>query len=480
MTNDERIAAVLRELERRRIARPLDHVRWLPGQRAFLESTAKRKLFRAGSQSQGKTWAGAAELIWRMLGAHPFRTVRDAPIRAWVVCGAGEQSQIVQQKIWALVPKDELAPGCEYDERKGAFLGKYPKLILKNGSVAWFKSGQGDGLNLASGTLDYVWIDEPPESQRVYAELLKRLLRLNGDMALTLTPVNRPVDWLQAETEAGRIVDIHYDLRPEHMIPVGYTEPIRLVDGTVCDAAWIERIIAETPAHEVPVTIHGGWEMRVEGGYFDGVWDPNRLVYAAVPEASDRFLLGIDHGAKPGKQIAVLMAVNEEDKSGIPFIYCLDEYVGRTGRETPEDDARGILTMLRRHGLQWHDLQSAEGDRPHAPGRAQQKSNLDLEYQIAKVLGIHAKYLRPRIRTAKRGEGRGARSVGVRSRWLHHQMVRECFAVHPRCERVIEAMPKYTGRDDDWKDPIDAIVYGCDHYVYRKWQRSAPKPLSAW
>jgi hypothetical protein len=179
----------------------------------------------------------------------------------------------------------------------------------------------------------------------------------------------------------------------------------------------------------------------------------------------DYACLGIDHGSRPGKQTAVLMLVREhEDGVGI---YVLDEYVDRAGTATPADDASGILAMLHRHRLQWRDLHSAYGDRVHMQGRAEQKSNKDLGVQIAKQLRVPFSDLAPGIRTAKRGAGRGSGSAETRSRWLYHRIVRDAFLVHPRCTRVLEAIERYTLRDDDFKDPIDAIVYGLDPFTFR-------------
>lgn len=453
------------ELDRRAASVPLiDRVPWLPGQAALYACRDKRKLLRAGNQAHGKTWAGARELIRRMQGVDGFRA---PPIKAWVICGGGEQSQVVQEKVWELVPRELLAEGCAFDARKGAFLGKYPKLIFKNGSIAEFKSGQSDTINLAAGTLDLVWIDEPPESHRVYAELIKRLLKRNGDMILTMTPVNNPVEWIREECEAGRITDLHYELTVENLVPVGRVEPLRLMDGTVCDQGWIDRIIAETPPAEVPVTVHGGWEFRAGCAYFDGAWDPSTMVHDRLPVGEFNAHLGVDFGTQPGKQCAYLIAV--QPSADGPSVYVLDEYVDTTGAATVRHDARGILDMLQRSRLVWRDLHCAYGDRVHMPGRDEQKSTKDLSLAILREMAQHAAQagaLNPQFRTAKHGASRGAGSVDVGGRWLRVAMLEGRFSVHPRCVRLVAALPRYTAADDDFKDPIDAVRYGMDPVIF--------------
>ncbi len=471
----ERLVAIERELARRRADRPLDHRSWLPGQHAFLSSSERYKLFRAGRQSAGKTEAGAAETIWRMLGQHPFREVRPAPVKGWVVCGGGEQSQIVQERLWSLVPKGEVAPGFAYDPRKGAFLGKYPRLRLRNGSEIWIKSGQQDRVNLSSGTIDFAWVDEPPDDADVWSELLARTMRLSGDIYATLTPLHRPTDWLKAicsspgkTTPERPVADYHFRLRPENLIPVGSTSPLVLPSGVVCDQRWIDEITASTVEHERPVVLDGEWEMRSTGAYFGGVWDPAVHVAPATAVPRGRTVcLGIDHGSRPGKQVAVLLVVDETGTH--PAVFVLDLYTGTTGRESPEDDAAGIIAMLARHGLKWHLVDHVMGDRVHLPGSGQQKSNKDLAVWIAKALKVAPSALRPEVRTAKRGEGRGAGSLTAGSRWLYLAMARPGgFQVHPRCQRVIDAVPKYdlTEREDGAKDVIDAIRYGLDPWIF--------------
>lgn len=475
-----RLVELERELARRREADPLGRMSWLPAQVAYLRDPSKRRLLRAGNQGQGKTTVGAADAIWRALGRHPYRTVPPAPNAQWVLSPTERSSGICQRKLWELLPKDQLAPESpRYDYRKGAFEGKYPKVMFKSGSWIEFRWGGGDVLNLASEKLHHAWIDEPPESERVYNEVQKRVLRTNGDVSLTLTPVNRPVDWVRKRAEDGLLHDLHYALTPEHLVfSTGPMAGRRMVleDGTPCDAEWIGRLVAETSDQEVPVVIHGEWEFRQEGAYLAKVWHPERMILERPPDYEYECEIGIDFGDRPGKQI--ILDIRVADGAGVggyPYIYVIGEYIGRTGYETPEDDARGLLEMLARSRTSWSEVRGANADRVHKAGRPDKKSAQELQQALARQLGLTDwKQLDPPVRVVKRGMGRGKGSVGTRSRWLHAQMARGNLAVHPRCQRLIEAIPRYSPwKDNDSKDPLDALVYGLDRYIYAGAVRSA-------
>ena len=196
----ESLIAIGRESRRR----PLAFMRWLPAQLEFLRATEKRVLLRTGNQL-GKTTAGCAEILWRMEGRHPYKTVRKPPIFAIILCATHEQTLSIQKRLWDLVDKSLIADGCVYDAQKGGLVGKYARLRFKNGSEAIFRSGRGESLNLAGHTADYLWVDEPPTSARIYSEGQKRVLRTNGDVYLTLTPVNSDVRWLKEARRLRRL-----------------------------------------------------------------------------------------------------------------------------------------------------------------------------------------------------------------------------------------------------------------------------------
>jgi phage terminase large subunit-like protein len=276
------LAAGLEQIQQDATLRPLHYFRWLPAQLAFLKHAGSRVLFRAGNQAQGKTTAGVAELLYRLEGFHPYKEVRPGKITALVITATHEQSQNIQRRIHELVDPRLLTEDTIWDNSKGAYRGKYPRVRFRNGSEAVFRSGRGDTLQIAGLTVDYVWIDEPPTSMRVYSEAQKRLLRTGGDLRLTCTPVNAPVEWLRQAVEEGRIEEVHARLTVENMTPVGADSPIRLADGTLASQEWIDSIIEETLPHERPVVIHGEWRMTSLTPCFTA-WDPSGMVIEAMP-----------------------------------------------------------------------------------------------------------------------------------------------------------------------------------------------------
>lgn len=471
-----RLLQLTRELERRVKEDPLPHVRWLPRQRDFLVDDSEVALLRGGFQT-GKTMTGSAELLWRMMGEHPYKEVPPAPIFAWVVCGALGQMRTVQRKVWELTPKHLVSPLTEFDHARGCFRGQVPRLIFKNGSIVEFKSGGQKGANLTSETLNFCWVDEVPDREEIFDDLQSRVRQHNGHLRLTFTPFHRPVKYLKERVEKGLIVDYHYDFRPENFIPVGSNRPLRLKDGrTPMDDAWIDRVRARISPLLAPVFLDGEWETRYEGAYFDGAWrGPGTVdthVHTNIPRGRAKICIGVDFGHRPGKQVVLLVLVFEDHVSGHPYFYVLDEYVDQEGSALPEKHARGVLAMLERNRLDgrpltWGNVDYAYADRPHDVGRGTQLSTKDLLVAMGKVLGVYWRDLLPQIRTVKKFND----SVDAGERFLFQAMQRGNFGVHPRCERLIEAIPKYCRVDDGPKDPIDALRYALLPYIWG-WHRS--------
>lgn len=451
-------------------ARPLDWIPFLPLQERYLRSRSKFRCLRAGNQALGKTTAALADLAWHALGTHPHRAC-PTPGEYWVICASWSQSVAIQCKLYELLPKEALAPDTIFTNSRG-FRGKNPAVEVKHRaggfSIIRFRTTQQGTLNLAGATIHGALFDEPPSSEEVYAEVTKRVLATDGWVSIALTPIGAPTDWLKQAVEEGKLEDIHSELTVEALTPRGWAHPRRL-GGVLCDDAWIAEVTRQTPTHEVPVRVHGEWEVRVLGRWFDRFRSSGEgaHVHTRQPTGDVRLALGIDHGSSPGKQIALLLAI--EDRGEHPRIYVVDEYCDRDGSATPEDDAAGILAMLTRHGARWKDLDCAGGDIVHMRGTGRQKSNKDLAVQLGRKLGIPADALHPQIRTVKQGRANVRGAVKAASRWLYQVMLRDGhFGVHPRCKRLIEALDRYhPDRDDENKDPVDALRYGLDKWIWR-------------
>lgn len=474
--NAQALAVALGRLAEVTNREPLRWIRWLPSQLRVLRSRRKVRLFRAGNQGVGKTTCGLAEVTYCATGEHPYRPVPKKAGTYWVICASWSQSVEIQKKLWKLLPKDKLHPSTVFNDAEG-FRGKHPKVRIRCADGGWsviaFKTTHQGGLSLAGASIDGALFDEPPKTSALFSEVSKRVLAKGGWVLLSLTPVNAPCEWLREACAAGMIEDIHARLEAHELIPEGMTEPIVGEDGEVRDQVWIDKVIASTLPHEVPVRVHGEWEMKTEGRYFVPFRSsgPGSHVTRTIPDVDFRVLIGIDHGHRPGKQVAYLVGTYErEDGIGA---YVFDEYCDDVGLASPQDDAKGVLAMLERQGWSWtKDLSAANGDRVHMPGKEQKKSNRDLQAHIARALRVAPDALHPKIDTSKHGEGRGRGSVEVGEKWLYHLMARPgAFGVHPKCKRLIEALERYTMADDDYKDPIDALRYALAPHIFSRVQR---------
>ena len=464
-----RILASLATLTDRTATRPLDYMRWLPAQLAFLSSTDQITLLRTGNQSQGKTTVGLSECIYRAIGRHPYKRVAPPPIEIWIITASWSQSVAIQTKLWALLPKDEIHPDTVYDPVRG-FRGKNPAVRFRNGSIIRIKTtGQG-GLNLASATIGYALFDEPPDRARIFGEVQKRVQRAGGHIGLTLTPVNADVEWLRELVDDGKVRDLHFRLEPENLIFAGTDEPICLDDGTVCDTAWIAEIEESGLSWEVPVVVHGEWEFRAIDRVFESFSPdahvvPDLLTSDVGPSGEVTVCVGIDYGEERLRTSARLMLVDESGDH--PRVYIVGEY-DPSGASTVDMDAEAILGMLAATGIRWSDVDYAWGDKRYTDrkGRITKKTNRLLLESMARSMGV-VDGLRPIIRGAKRGPGAGRGSVWRGVRWLNDAMIRPGhFYVDARCTRTIECLLKWDGTDrSEYKDAIDAIRYGLRHLI---------------
>ena len=457
---------------------PLSLMRWTPPQDEFLRLATPRKLLRGGNQS-GKTWVGLAEVIGRALGRHPFYRTRPPPVEIWIVCTSWAQSVAIMGKFWALVPRHELRPGTSFDPRNG-FGKDNPAVVFKNGSVVRFRTTNQGPEALAGATIDYVHIDEPCDED-VYRELDRRVMRRGGSIGITLTPINRPTEWLRELVNVGAVKEVHARLTEANLTPIGARGPLRLLDGTPMDSAWIAEQWRITPARYAGVVLDGEWETRPEGVFYS-VFDPNKHVSDRVridPRGGRiQWFIGFDYAAadRDYGHCASLSQVQKrvgDDGKARWTVYTVDEVV-LSGTDSTEHAASEVIRMLGRHGLRWTDIDAAHGDNPVA-SRWVEKSNFQMMSAIAKEIGAPANRLTPRIQNAKDNQ-RSAAAFDAGCRWIYARLAAGEMMIHPRCTRLIEGFQSwdYT-RAHPFKDVLDAQRYSLKPAIFQAPERVAPR-----
>lgn len=441
-------------LHRRSVADPLAYFVPTPPQLAFLECTAPIALARSGNQL-GKTTMGLVDCIYRCLGAHPYQLVKAAPIEAWVVVVSWEQSLGIQQKLWALLPKDAIDPETSFVPGRG-LKGKTPIIRFRNGSVLRIRTVNQGAAALAGSTVDYVMIDEPPPMS-VWSELVPRVMRNRGRIRVTLTPVGAPLGWLRDLVEKKIVVDMHFPLTVENTTPIG--------GRALLEAEDIERMESQILPMERRQRIHGDWDAGFSEGRIFAGFDPIAHVSDLLPEGECQVGIGIDHGSEGGSQVATLCLVSREGGvEGNPRFCILDQCIS-TGATTPEQDARDILAMLRRNAMRVESVDRWVGDRKHGGRRwGGKKSNALLMQGFERELRLPVGAIPFRMHTAWKPAG----SIYEGTRILHSAMLRHDFTIHPRCKQLIEDLKMWDGADDEHKHGIDSLRYGAVELVTRR------------
>jgi len=455
-----------RLLTNRAESRPLDYIRWTPPQLAHLNRACRRKLLRAGNQI-GKTTVGLAEVVWWATGTHPYLPTIRPPVEIWIVCTTWPQSVAIMRKFWAMLPKNLVRPGTRCEPRYG-FGKDNPAVVFLNGSIVRFKTTNQGAEALAGATVHFVLVDEPTDEE-IWRELDRRLTRTGGTLAATLTPINRPTEYLRQLVRDGVVEETHTRLTAESLIPVGDSSPMRLLDGTPMDDAWILEQRRMVLPRFAPVVLDGEWEQRLEGAAFES-YDPTTHLTDRIPDVDLHVAVGLDYGEGDFRTYTSIVGI--DTKSGeFPRIHFLGE-VASDGMRPPEDEAVDVLDELTEAGgWGWADVSSAWGDKP-TKGRAGRKSNEDMmaalerELRARKLLGKRSG-LSPEIRQVKTGPNGNDGSVWRGVEWLHRAMLRPGhLTVHPRCEVLHEAFQKWNGGEEH-KDPIDGARYATWPFAMR-------------
>lgn len=468
------IIEATRRIQTRVEANPLDHIQWTPPQREFLDLHSPVGLFRSGNQF-GKTTVGLAKKLSKA-------SAERRPGETWIVCTSWSQSVSIMRKFHDLCPADWIDDrrSSNFNIRNG--YGKdNPAVITHWGWVFRFRTTNQGPEALQGATIDDVLIDEPT-AQDIFRELERRVMRTGGRIDMTMTPANRDCSWQRSMVDDGHIEEVHARLTLANLTPIGAAGPMRLLDGTPMDQAWIDTQWRKTPSHYAGVVLDGDWDMRPEGAFFDRVWDRDTHVHPhGLASASDSQVfsaLGLDYAAARrvyGQCAALTQVMPWRDDKGHhrQGLYVAGEVV------VDEDEiisnrifAKRIIEMLGSSGVQWRELYRAHGDNP-VRSRFVQRSNIETMKAVARELGLRKwSGLQPRILSVKEGT-RSAGTVDTGCRYLYEAMADGLFAVHPKCKLTIDAIETWDGTDHHpAKDRIDAIRYSLKPWIFPRGVRS--------
>ena len=432
----------------------------------MLTCVAPRRLLRGPNQI-GKTEAMCADVVDLMLGASRWQPERarrhPVPVDCWVVCSSWKQSLVIQRKLYAMLGPDELAKGSKYTHKRG-FTGQ--SFQTRNASLCTIVTINQDNDQLASATLDAVFVDEVP-TEEAWGELVARVRQKSGQIAIYFTPINRPVAWVAEKVARGEIVEFHTGLSIDAVWPVGALRPFQT-------QAQLDAFVADCPPWQRAQRVHGQWEGTTEGRWLAD-FDPTRHVLALSPGrlAPTRHVLGekewtrrnersrwelsigLDYGLRPGKMAAALIAVREGHGTQPEVCFWDEEAAGPEETWSMEELAVKVLAMLARNGLGYDDVDDWRGDRS-AVGKAGKVSNRDMRAHFAAATGRSWSETKD-IKVPRKGAGSVAYGCGV----MNSVFRRNYAWAHPRCKKFLAFAAHFSGNPKDLdKDAGDAHRYG--------------------
>ena len=461
---------------RRAALNPLDYLRLTDPQRAWLSCPARLALWRGANQI-GKSHAQAADILHTARGTHPLRTVRRrrGPVKLLVVGESWAQMDPLCEKLWELCPKNEVDPKVRYVPGQG--IQGYKERVLPftsgpgAGSVVYLATYQQGAGRIAGSSVHGAYLDEPPP-EGVYGEIMPRLSKHFGFLRVSMTPTpeSPPLGYLKEKVDkfktgdtAGNLWELHTPLTLEALTLRG-----GLFDRPWKTPAELAEIVGSYLEVERGMRVGGDWDPVAVGRWLTN-WSEELLNLSLMPSGRVHVGIGIDHGAKAGRQFACLCVCDAAGER----IGVLDE-VSSDGRTSPREDAQNILDMLARNGWRWSDVDYWIGDRAHGGDYwGNEKSNKDLMHAFSKILKIPQTRLRAdgmKIKVPYKRRGSITRGM----RLLNGLCKNKQLIVNPSCSGFIEAAKNWAGRlDSPLKDRLDGVRYVVETFYDRNVLRPA-------
>lgn len=421
-------------------ANPL--IRWegmlSPPQREFHQSIARKRFFRAANKV-GKSISGAAEAWWHLLGTHPWRPSQEGTTGLVLVPDLQSGWLTISRVLRELEPKGVLNEACYFVDGVG-YLYRSRKQVRINdangGAILIGKGCEQSAISLEGIRAQWAWVDEPPK--RGHWDALRSRISMDmGPLWVTLTPINRPVEWMRdiicgGGTEAPTEPDWHEVVAELTAV----NAPHRTEES-------IQVQIDETPEWERPQRIHAKWEGVAGGRRIPGFTDACIYHGDDVPEMIG-LGVGFDHGEKPGAAVAILVGWTGEE------LWVIDEWQSTT-RTSIKTEVADIITMLSNWNLTPLQVTTWMGDINSAGIAASGRSVNDLLMdEMQRQCGY-----RPNIQKPFKSKG----SIMSRALMLSSAFQHETAHVLPGCGSLIKSLRYWTGKDDDLKHPLDALFY---------------------
>lgn len=403
----------------------------------LLSSTAKRILLRAANRI-GKTRHAAAFLADRAL-----RTP-GGKFRAIGVSFAST-NKIVGGALADVLPPRMISPGCSYLDVRG---WKDNLIALVNGATIEIRSSDQHPDAHAGAALDGVWIDEPPP-WRILDENTSRLSDYEGWLLLTMTPVNRPVQYIKKTVEAGVASGVWQEL----VFSFNRENAPQFSDEQI--AARILECEANPATYDQ--RINGAWAGVTVDRFFTG-YDPtrHREKLDARARLVSRWLIGIDHGTGAARQIAYLIGV--QTVKGSPRVARAHVFreLANTGNMTADQIAAGIVGMANGVALAggldpralWANT-TIYGD-TNAEGLGHVGKFNDRIAEGLKARGFAAPIRPPDKRPGTVSDGETL---------INALALAGGLSIDPGCALLDDALSHYR-QTEALKDPVDALRYG--------------------
>jgi phage terminase large subunit-like protein len=366
-----------------------------------------------------------------------------------------------------MLPKDEIDLRVRY-ESGGGFRGfKEPRIPFVDGpgkgSVIIFATYKQGGSRIAGGAYHGAYLDEPPP-EKVLGEVMPRLSRYHGFLRISMTPTpeSPPLGYLKDLLDKdGKRIAKEQRWRE---LQTSLTPGALTLRGGIFERPWktpaeIDELIESYLEVEREMRVHGSWDALVKGRWLTNFTDAHiwtgELGSELAAGEGVRVAVGIDHGAKAGRQCATLVVCSLDGQR----VWYLDE-ARSDGRTSIAEDAQAVLDMLARQGWTWENVDYWIGDRPHGGDmHGNDKSNIDLLDAFSRILKVpRAKLVQRGLRLSSPRKFQGSMGRGVR---LMNNLFRTNQAkVHLRCQGLIRGAKEWEGDlQDPLKDPIDSARY---------------------